>query len=285
MPADDREDRDLEAAPAPWRRRMHEVIFEADTPAGKAFDVALLAIIVLSVIVVMLDSVDGIRRQHPTLLAAAEWTITILFTAEYVARLICVAHLRRYALSFYGLVDLLAVVPTYFSLIVPGAHSLLVIRALRLIRVFRVFKLSRYLTEARTLLIALRETRVRITVFLVVVLTLLLFGDVPDRRGARNAVRQHPPQRLLGDRHDDHGGLRRHRARDGDRADAGRGRNDPGLRDHHRADRRVFGGDRGGAQARDQHPGVPRLRRRGARHRRRLLQILRSEAVDRHLGI
>ncbi len=174
MPADDGQDRDLEAPLAPWRRRMHEVIFEADTPAGKAFDVALLAIIVLSVIVVMLDSVREIREQHPTLLTAAEWTITILFTVEYVARLICVAQPWRYATSFFGLVDLLAVVPTYLSVFVPGAHSALVIRALRLIRIFRVFKLSRYLTEARTLLIALRETRVRITVFLVVVLTLLL---------------------------------------------------------------------------------------------------------------
>ena len=174
MPTDDRQDRDLEAPLAPWRRRMHEVIFEADTPAGKAFDVALLAIIVLSVIVVMLDSVTEIRGQHQKLLTAAEWTITLLFTVEYVARLICVARPWRYATSFYGLVDLVAVVPTYLSAFVPGAHSALVIRALRLIRIFRVFKLSRYLTEAQTLLIALRETRVRITVFLVVVLTLLL---------------------------------------------------------------------------------------------------------------
>ena len=174
MPADDRQDRDLEAPLAPWRRRMHEVIFEADTPAGKAFDVALLAIIVLSVIVVMLDSVSDIHNRYLLPLTVAEWTITILFTAEYVARLICVARPWRYALSFYGLVDLLAVVPTYLALFFAGAHSLLVIRAIRLVRVFRVFKLSRYLTEARTLLIALRETRARITVFLVVVLTLVL---------------------------------------------------------------------------------------------------------------
>jgi voltage-gated potassium channel len=153
---------------------MHEVIFEADTPAGKAFDVALLVLIVLSVIVVMLESVGSIGTQHRTLLTVAEWTITLLFTAEYVARLICVARPGRYATSFFGLVDLLAVLPTYLSVFIPGAHSALVIRALRLIRIFRVFKLSRYLTEARTLLIALRETRVRITVFLVVVLTLLL---------------------------------------------------------------------------------------------------------------
>lgn len=174
MPADDQREHGPEAPLAPWRRRMHEVIFEADTPAGKAFDVVLLAIIVLSVIVVMLDSVLEIHNRYLLPLALAEWTITILFTVEYVARLICVARPWRYALSFYGLVDLLAVVPTYLALFVAGAHSVLVIRAIRLVRIFRVFKLSRYLSEARTLLIALRETRARITVFLVVVLTLVL---------------------------------------------------------------------------------------------------------------
>jgi voltage-gated potassium channel len=174
MPADDQRDPGVEAPLAPWRRRMHEVIFEADTPAGKAFDVALFLIIVLSVIVVMLESVKGIRQQYRLPLTVAEWTITVLFTLEYIARLICVARPWRYALSFYGLVDLLAVVPAYLALFVARSGSLRVIRAFRLIRVFRVFKLSRYLSEARTLLIALRETRARITVFLVVVLTLVL---------------------------------------------------------------------------------------------------------------
>jgi len=153
---------------------MHEVIFEADTPAGKAFDVVLLALIVVSVVVVMLDSVVEVRRHYGVALAVAEWIITILFTLEYVARLACVVRPSKYALSFYGIVDLLAVVPTYLSVIFAGSQSLLVIRAIRLVRVFRVFKLSRYLTEAQALWIALRETRERIAVFLVVVLTLVL---------------------------------------------------------------------------------------------------------------
>jgi len=174
MTTEDRPDPGLEAPLSLWRRRMHEVIFEADTAAGKAFDVALLVVIVVSVVVVMLDSVAEIHKQYRTPLAAAEWTITVLFTLEYVARLSCVVRPSRYAFGFYGLVDLMAVLPTYLSVFVAGSHSLLVIRALRLIRIFRVFKLSRYLTEARALMIALRETRVRITVFLVVVLLLIL---------------------------------------------------------------------------------------------------------------
>lgn len=173
----------------PWRHRMHEVIFEADTPMGKAFDVVLLIVIVVSVIVVMLDSVADIHADYRRPLLAAEWIITILFTVEYLARLICIGRPLRYAFSFYGVVDLLAVLPTYLSLFVGGAQSLLVIRALRLIRIFRVFKLSRYLSETRALLVALRETRVRITVFLAVVLIMVLIigsvmylieGEAPD---------------------------------------------------------------------------------------------------------
>jgi voltage-gated potassium channel len=153
---------------------MHEVIFEADTPVGKAFDVILLIVIVLSVIVVMLDSVTVIRKQYRQVLTTVEWTITILFTVEYLARMACIGRPLRYVLSFYGIVDLLAVIPTYLSIFVSGSQSLLVIRALRLVRIFRVFKLSRYLIEAHALVVALRATRERITVFLVVVLTLVL---------------------------------------------------------------------------------------------------------------
>ncbi len=159
---------------APWRRRMHEVIFEADTPAGKAFDVVLLIVILLSVVVVMLDSVSQIHARYRRLLVGTEWIITILFTVEYAARLICIGRPLRYATSYYGIVDLLAVLPTYLGLFFGGSHSLLVIRALRLIRIFRVFKLSRYLSEARALLVALQQTRERVTVFLAVVLTLVL---------------------------------------------------------------------------------------------------------------
>ncbi len=159
---------------APWQKRMHEVIFEADTPVGKAFDVVLLIVIVLSVIVVMLDSVQSINCQYSKPLLIAEWSITILFTIEFLARLVCIGKPLRYVFSFYGIVDLLAVIPTYLSVFITGSQSLLVIRILRLVRIFRVFKLSRYISEARALVIALRETRERITVFLVVVLTLVV---------------------------------------------------------------------------------------------------------------
>ncbi len=159
---------------SPRRRRMHEVIFEADTPGGKAFDVALLVVIALSIVIVMLDSVAEIHGRYETPLFIAEWAITILFTIEYVARLACVARPLRYARSFYGLVDLLAVLPTYLSFFFAPTQSLLMIRAIRLVRVFRVFKLTHYSSEARSLMTALLETRQRITVFLVVVLTLIL---------------------------------------------------------------------------------------------------------------
>ena len=158
---------------------MHEVIFETDTVTGKAFDVALLVAIVLSVLAVMLESVADIRLRWGDILFGFEWFFTILFTVEYVARMICVRRPLRYAVSFFGIVDLLAVLPTYLSLFVVGTHSLIVIRTLRLIRVFRVFKLTRYLTEARALMIALRATRAKITVFLVVLTTIILiFGSL-----------------------------------------------------------------------------------------------------------
>ena len=117
---------------SPWRLRLHEIIFEADTPAGKAFDVALLVAIVLSVLSVMLESVDAIDARYHGLLEGAEWLFTILFTIEYVLRLVCVRKPHRYATSFFGVIDLLSVLPTYLSLFIPGAHQFLVIRGLRL---------------------------------------------------------------------------------------------------------------------------------------------------------
>ena len=162
------------AGPTPWRRRLHEVIFEADTLTGKVFDVVLLVAIVLSVLVVMLESVRGINERHRGLLLAAEWGFTLLFTAEYVLRLACVQRPWRYARSFFGVVDLLAVVPTYLSVLLPGSQSLLVIRSLRLLRVFRVFKLARFLTEAVELRRAVWASRAKITVFLTTVVILVV---------------------------------------------------------------------------------------------------------------
>jgi voltage-gated potassium channel len=159
---------------APWRERMYEVIFEADTPAGRAFDIALLIAIGLSVAAVVLESVAEIRLRHGTALRFVEWLFTILFTLEYLVRLMSVRRPIRYATSFFGVVDLLAIVPTYLSLVVVGAQSLLVIRALRLLRIFRVLKIARHLKEMGSLLAALRATRTKISVFVMVLLTLVL---------------------------------------------------------------------------------------------------------------
>jgi voltage-gated potassium channel len=157
-----------------WCARLHEVIFEADTPAGRAFDVCLLIAIVVSVIAVMLESVAGIRREYGGVLRAVEWTLTVAFTIEYALRLVAVDRPWRYARSFFGLVDLLAVVPTYLALLLPAAQSLMVIRAIRLLRVFRILKLAHFLGEAQQLVQALRASRRKITVFLGGVVTIVV---------------------------------------------------------------------------------------------------------------
>lgn len=157
-----------------WRHRMHEIIFEADTPSGKAFDVALLLAIVLSVVAVLLESVAEIRAEYGGVLRAIEWSFTILFTLEYLLRLASVGKPMRYATSFFGVVDLLAIVPTYLSFFIVGGQSLLVIRALRLLRVFRVLKLAHFLGEAHSLYAALRASSRKIVVFLGAVLTIVL---------------------------------------------------------------------------------------------------------------
>ena len=154
-----------------WRARLHEIIFEADTRAGRAFDVALLVLILVSVAAVILESVAEIRREHGTLLQAVEWTITGLFTIEYVLRLMAVDRAWRYARSFYGIVDLLAIAPAYLALLLPEARSLMVVRAIRLLRVFRILKLAHFLGEAQQLLQALRASRRKIIVFLGAIVT------------------------------------------------------------------------------------------------------------------
>lgn len=161
------------------RHWLHEVIFESDTTAGKVFDIVLLILIALSVIAVVLESVGQIEARIGPQLRAAEWVFTILFTIEYVLRLISVARPWHYATSFYGIIDLLAIIPTYLSLVFTGAQSLIVIRALRLLRIFRVLKIVRYVDEITSLMLAIRATRVKITVFLLTVLTLaLIMGAV-----------------------------------------------------------------------------------------------------------
>jgi voltage-gated potassium channel len=159
---------------APWRERLHEIIFEADTPLGKAFDVALLVAIFVSILAVMLESVAAIREQYGAALRAAEWAFTILFTIEYVLRLISVRRPLRYATSFLGIVDLLSILPTYLSLFVDGTQSLLVIRSLRLLRIFRVLKVVHFMHEVTALTTAIRNSRFKIIVFLMAVLTIVL---------------------------------------------------------------------------------------------------------------
>ena len=165
-----------EMAPAasPWRREVYCIVFRHDTRLGKLFDIVLLCAIVLSVLVVVIDSVPHVHARHGRLLLAAEWCFTILFTIEYALRLMVVRSPARYARSFFGIVDLLAILPTYLSLLLTGAQELLVIRALRILRIFRVLKLPEYLEEAGYLQRALRASREKITVFLVTVLTLVL---------------------------------------------------------------------------------------------------------------
>ena len=164
----------LDAGLRPWQRKLHTIIFEAETPAGKFFDVALLLAIIVSVIAVILESVQSINDRFHLALRIAEWVFTVMFTVEYVLRLLCVKRPLRYAFSFFGIVDLLSIVPTYVSVFVPGSQELLVIRGLRLLRVFRVLKLGRYLGEAEALRDALRASTAKITVFLMTVITVVI---------------------------------------------------------------------------------------------------------------
>ena len=158
-----------------WRRRLHEIIFEAETVGGKLFDVVLLVMIGASIALVMLETVPGVREGRETLFSSAEWALTLLFTVEYVLRLICVRRPLRYALSFFGIVDLLAILPTWSGLFLGAerARSLAVVRAFRLLRVFRVFKLGQLVDEAASLRKAILFSRSKIIVFLATVLTIV----------------------------------------------------------------------------------------------------------------
>ena len=159
--------------------RLHAIIFEADTPAGKLFDLLLILAIILSVIAVMFDSVAEVRAEHGRMLYVIEWIFTLLFTVEYLTRIISLGQPTRYIRSFYGLVDLIAILPTYISLLLPGSQYLMVIRVLRLLRIFRILKLAQYLNEAEVLLKAMRSSVRKISVFLFAVLTLvLIFGSL-----------------------------------------------------------------------------------------------------------
>jgi voltage-gated potassium channel len=154
-----------------FRLRLYEIIFEADTPAGRMFDLVLLACIIGSAATIMIESVQSMRMMHGTLFRRLELFFTAIFTLEYMARVWVVPRRRQYITSFFGIIDLLSVLPSYLALFIPGAQSLMVIRSIRLLRIFRILKLSRYIGESQNLVRALKASQHKITVFLVTVLT------------------------------------------------------------------------------------------------------------------
>ena len=157
-----------------WRYKLYDIIFEAETPLGRLFDVALIALILSSVGVVALDSVDSMKQSYGSLFYALEWGFTVVFTLEYIARILCFQRPLRYIFSFYGLIDLLSILPTYLSLFVLGTHSFVVIRALRLLRVFRILKLVHFVKQQEILYSALRDSQAKVTVFILAILPLVL---------------------------------------------------------------------------------------------------------------
>jgi voltage-gated potassium channel len=246
-----------------WRGALHQIIFEADTPAGRAFDVGLLWSIILSVATVMLESVSSIRAAYGDVLHVLEWLFTILFTIEYILRLLSVQRPLAYASSFFGVVDLLAVIPTYLSVLVPGSQYLLSIRILRLLRIFRIFKLTEYLSEASVIRQALLASRRKISVFLFAVMTVVvIIGSVMYVvEGEERGFSDIPTSIYWGHSDDDHGGLWRlvaaNRSRQSVRFDC----DDYGVRHTRGSDRHSDCGNDPGFQARRKSAGMSGVRR------------------------
>ncbi len=162
-----------------WQSRLHETIYESNTAAGKAFDISLLILILGSIIVVMLDSVDAFHRKYGETFYAIEWIFTGLFTLEYFLRLICIRQPLKYVFSFLGMIDLLAIIPSYLSIFFVGAQSLLVLRALRLLRIFRIFKLTHFVSEMRFLRVAIYNSLRKISIFILFVITVtVIMGSI-----------------------------------------------------------------------------------------------------------
>jgi voltage-gated potassium channel len=161
------------------KKRIYEIIFEADTREGKIFDVSIIVLILLSVLLVLLDSIASIRERFGFVIHSIEWFITGVFLLEYILRIWVLEKPFRYIFSFYGIIDLLAILPNFMGLLLAGGQSLMVIRAVRLLRVFRIFKLSRYTSAGRTLMKALYRSREKIFMFISVIMTLvLIFGTI-----------------------------------------------------------------------------------------------------------
>lgn len=162
-----------------WQDQLHEIIYESEKPAGKLFDILLLAMVMLSVLVVMLDSIQNLHEKYGDLFYTLEWIFTVAFTIEYVLRLVCIRQPLKYVFSPLGVIDLLAIIPTYLSVLVAGSQSLLVLRALRLLRIFRIFRLVHFLSEMRFLTMAIRSSLRKISIFILFVLTtVVILGSI-----------------------------------------------------------------------------------------------------------
>jgi voltage-gated potassium channel len=162
-----------------WKHNLHEIIYEADTPAGKWFDLVLLILIIASIGVVMLESIESVNVHYAHELNITEWIITILFSFEYIARIVSIKKPKEYIFSFYGIIDLLSTIPKYLSLFFVGSHALIALRALRLLRVFRILKLARFIGEGNQMSTALKASRARISVFLLAVFMLcIILGTI-----------------------------------------------------------------------------------------------------------
>lgn len=167
------QERDTDAL-APWQKKLNEVIFGAESFYGKMFDIVLLIVIVLSIVGVMLESVPSIKGAYGFELIRFEWVVTVLFTIEFTARLLCVRKPLKYVFSFYGMIDLLSLLPTYIGIFVTGTGSLRVLRCIRLLRVFRILKLSQFVEDSKKLTSALRASRNKIIVFIFFILMLVM---------------------------------------------------------------------------------------------------------------
>ena len=157
-----------------WKHKVHEIIYEADTPEGKLFDIVLLIAIVFSIILVMLESIDSFDKKYHTFLDISEWIITILFSIEYILRVVSIKKPTKYIFSFYGIIDLLSTLPKYLSFFIVGSHQFIAFRALRLLRIFRILKLSRYIGASNNLKIALKASKAKIAVFIFFILIMCI---------------------------------------------------------------------------------------------------------------
>jgi voltage-gated potassium channel len=162
-----------------FRERLHEIIFEAETPEGKLFDVILLGMILLSILVLMLETVPAYQARWQDEFKILDWTFTLFFTIEYLLRLYCVYSPKRYVVSFFGIIDLISILPSYLSIFFPGTQSLMIVRGLRLLRVFRIFKLDNFLHQGNVIVAALKSSRTKISIFMFFVLLLVnIFGSI-----------------------------------------------------------------------------------------------------------